>query len=81
MSQKPEIIFTVLRHENSKFTPLGPKRHVQTASPGRVPLSEIFGRGSLSRMSCPELFLFGTGALLSIPAQPQASFLTTCHFW
>ena len=47
MSQKPEIIFTVLRHENSKFTPLGPKRHVQTASPGRVPLSEIFGRRKL----------------------------------
>lgn len=29
MSQKSERIFTVLKHENSKFTPLGPKRHVQ----------------------------------------------------
>lgn len=47
MSQKSERIFTVLKHENSKFTPLGPKRHVQTASPGRVPLSEIFGKGKL----------------------------------
>lgn len=25
--QKPERIFTVLKRENSKFTPLGPKRH------------------------------------------------------
>lgn len=47
MSQKSERIFRVLKHENSKFTPLGPKRHVQTASAGRVPLSEIFGRRKL----------------------------------
>lgn len=80
MEVKPEIIFTVLEHENSKFTPLGPK--------GMCKLPHLEGSlclkylgGELVSGMLPELFLFGTGALLSTPAQPQASFLTTGHFW